>query len=59
MENILRRAGADRVSHEAKEELRKEVESYADDLAKLALTFTKHASRKTVKAEDVKSASDL
>ena len=56
MENILREAGAQRVSREAKEELRTYLQDHAVSIGKVALTYTEHAGRKTVKAEDIESS---
>ncbi len=56
MERLLKRAGAHRVAEEAKEELREHLEEYAATLCARAVTFSQHAGRRTVKAEDVKLA---
>ena len=54
MYRILKKAGAERISDESADELRRIVEELADDIAKNAVEMTLHAGRKTVKAEDVK-----
>jgi histone H3/H4 len=56
MHRILKKAGAERVSEEAAEELRKALESIGKKIAANALDFTKHAGRKTVKSEDIQIA---
>lgn len=57
MYRILKKAGAERVSDESADELRRITEIVADNIAKNAVEMTAHAGRKTVKAEDVKLAS--
>ena len=54
---ILKKSGAERVSDESADELRRIVEDIATEIAKNAVDMSKHAKRKTVKAEDVKLAS--
>lgn len=56
MEKLLKRAGAPRVSEEAKEALRRALEAHAEELSKKAVRFCKHAGRRTVKADDVQLA---
>ncbi|MCJ7450510.1 MAG: NFYB/HAP3 family transcription factor subunit [Candidatus Nanohaloarchaeota archaeon QJJ-9] len=56
LKRILKRAGGERVSDDAVEALRDEVEDRALDLAKTARDYAKHADRKTVQREDVRAA---
>lgn len=56
MERLLKRAGAQRVSEKAKEELKEALESYAREVGENAIKYAKHAGRKTVKDEDIKLA---
>jgi histone H3/H4 len=55
-ERILRKAGAERVSEEAKKMFRDTVEELAEEIARRAVELAKHAKRKTVKPEDIKLA---
>ncbi len=56
IERIIRQAGADRVSEDAVEELRKAVEDAGQDIAQEAIRMADHAERNTVKKEDVEMA---
>ena len=56
MHRIIKKAGAARVSDEAANELRIVLEDVGINIAKDALDFTRHAHRKTVKAEDIQIA---
>ena len=57
MYRILKKSGAERVSDESANELRRAIEEIAEAIAKRAVDMSNHAGRKTVKAEDVKLAS--
>lgn len=57
MYRILKKSGAERVSDESADELRRIIEEVALVIAKSAVDMSVHAGRKTVKAEDVKLAS--
>ncbi len=54
---ILKKSGAQRVSDESAEELRRIIEEIAAAIAKNAVEMSIHAGRKTVRSEDVKLAS--
>jgi len=53
---ILRKAGATRVSEEAKREFVDVIVSVAEKLAERAIELAKHAGRKTVQEEDIRAA---
>ena len=57
MYRILKKSGAERVSDESANELRRVIEEIAESIAKNAVEMSIHAGRKTVKAEDIKLAS--
>jgi DNA-binding protein len=56
LDRLIRKAGAERVSEEAAEELGKILSEVAIDISKQAIELAKHAKRKTVTAEDVRLA---
>ena len=57
MEKLLKKAGAERVSESAKEELREVLENIAEKIGAKSVRFSRHSGRKTVKASDIKLAS--
>ena len=57
VDRIIRNAGADRVSEDAKEALAAILEEYGTRVSAEAIKLCKHAGRKTVKEEDIKLAS--
>jgi len=57
MYRILKKSGAERVSNESANELRRVIEEIAESIAKNAVDMSTHAGRKTIKAEDIKLAS--
>ena len=56
VKRIIKQAGASRVSEDAVEELRDELEAHAEDRAREAKQYAEHAGRKTVQAADVKTS---
>ena len=57
MEKILKKAGAQRVSEEAKVALRNVLEDIALEIGEEAIKLSHHAGRKTIKANDIRLAS--
>lgn len=57
VDRIIRNAGADRVSEDAKEALAAILEEYGTRVSAEAIKLCKHAGRKTVKEEDIRLAS--
>ncbi|MDI6810778.1 MAG: histone family protein [archaeon] len=55
---IVRKAGAERVSEDASQELARLLEDYGDKIARKAVSLARHAGRKTVKREDIKEAAE-
>jgi DNA-binding protein len=56
MHRLCKKAGADRVSEAASEELAKVLEEIGVKIAKEALDYAIHARRKTIKTKDVEIA---
>ena len=56
MYRILKKSGAERVSDESADELRRILEEIGAAIAKSAVDMSVHAGRKTVKADDVRLA---
>ena len=56
MEKLLKKAGAPRVSEDAKVALKDVLENFGLKIGNKSLTFAKHSGRKTVKAADIKLA---
>ena len=54
IKRIIKNAGAKRVSEDAVEEFRDQLEDMAEELAADSLTYTRHADRKTLQKQDVK-----
>lgn len=56
MYRILKKCGADRISDESADELRRILEEIGMAIAKNAIEMSVHAKRKTVKADDIRLA---
>jgi len=54
MGRLLKKAGAHRVSDEAKVALMDVLEEYAERIGMRAVKLAKHGKRRTIKAEDIK-----
>ena len=53
LERLMKEKGAERVSEDAKEELKKILESYLYDLSVKASKIASHAGRKTINSGDL------
>ena len=56
MEKLLKKAGAPRVSEDAKAAMKEVLEDYGIRLGQKAIRIAEHAGRKTVKETDIKLA---
>ncbi|RLG59890.1 histone [Candidatus Geothermarchaeota archaeon] len=56
IDRIIRKAGAERVSEDARRALAELAEEYAYKISREAVALARHAKRKTVTAEDIKLA---
>jgi histone H3/H4 len=56
MEKLLKKAGAPRVSEDAKSAMKEVLEDYGERVGQKAVRIAQHAGRKTVKEVDIKLA---
>jgi DNA-binding protein len=56
MYRIIKKSGAERVSDEAAEHLRKIIEEFAERIARQAVDLSIHAGRRTIKSGDIQLA---
>lgn len=56
MEKLLKKAGAPRVSEDAKSAMKEVLEDYGERIGQKAIRIANHAGRKTVKEADIKLA---
>ena len=54
---ILKKSGAERISEESTDELRRTIEDVTLAISKSAVEMARHAGRRTVMADDIKLAS--
>lgn len=57
MYRIMKKSGAERVSDDAADELRKVLEEVAERISRQAVDLSVHAGRKTLRPEDIRLAS--
>lgn len=57
MYRIMKKSGAERVSDDAADELRKILEEVAERISRQAAELSTHAGRKTIKPDDIRLAS--
>jgi histone H3/H4 len=53
MNRVIKKAGAERVSDEASDTLRRILEEIATNISKTAIELANHAGRKTIKSDDI------
>ncbi len=56
VKRIIKQAGAHRVSEDAVQELRDELERHAEERARDSKQYAEHAGRKTVQASDIRAS---
>lgn len=56
MHRIMKKSGAERVSDDAADELRKVLEEAAERVSRQAVELSVHAGRKTIKPDDIRLA---
>ena len=56
MEKLIKKAGAIRVSEDAKEALREYLEEKGQEISSKAIVLAEHSKRRTVKREDIRLA---
>ena len=57
MYRVLKKSGAERISDDAADELRKVLEQVGERIARQAVDLSVHAGRKTIKPDDIILAS--
>ncbi len=59
VDRLIRKAGAERVSSDAAEELAEVLEEEGKDIASIAKEYSEEADRKTIKRKDIENALKL